>query len=37
MATMNVSLPEEMKFWVESHARSGQRVLLEFVAIRAVQ
>jgi len=24
MATMNVSLPESMKSWVESHARSGR-------------
>jgi len=24
MVTMNVSLPEEMKSWVESHARSGR-------------
>jgi len=24
MATMNVSLPETMKSWVESHARSGR-------------
>jgi len=24
MATMNISLPETMKAWVESHARSGR-------------
>jgi len=24
MATMNVSLPDAMKSWVESHARSGR-------------
>ena len=24
MATMNVSLPDGMKLWVESHARSGR-------------
>jgi antitoxin ParD1/3/4 len=24
MVTMNVSLPEEMKSWVETHARSGR-------------